>query len=291
MKRRRYTYPGRDPAEKRKRPYQRYASRVLNKRALRSMALQSIGRPEIAQGPLHDALLEFYPEEYGAAIMGVHRQVGYYNQPYAILFNPNPREPVEYNVGSRFRQMLWTSRLEQRMNEQGRLPTPGQFDRRSNTYRSRLHQNYIVTYIAYPRDWGTTSGPRSGVKRGVSHRDPPEKKKRPYRRYAAKKMSKLALRRLALQSIGRPGVAQGPLHDTLLQMYPEEYNYWIAIAEDAADHGFQTAVILEIKNWTFFRLDVKPSESPAHLEDFLNRHRMEGKSYVIPYVTRPRRRQ
>lgn len=122
-------------------------------------------------------------------------------------------------------------------------------------------------------------------------RDPAEKKKRPYERYAATKMSKLALRRLALQAIGRPGVAQGPLHDTLLQMYPEEYNYWIAIAEDAADSGFQTAVILEIKNWTFFRLDVKPSESSAHLEDFLNRHRMEGKAYVIPYVTRPRRRQ
>ena len=32
------------------------------------MALQAIGRPEIAQGPLHDALLETYPVAYAEAI-------------------------------------------------------------------------------------------------------------------------------------------------------------------------------------------------------------------------------
>lgn len=64
--------------------------------------------------------------------------------------------------------------------------------------------------------------------------DPPEKRKRPYERYAATKMSKLALRRLARQSIRRPDVAQGPLHDALLEMYAEDYTKAIDFAEARA---------------------------------------------------------
>lgn len=70
-------------------------------------------------------------------------------------------------------------------------------------------------------------------------------RRRPYERYAARTMSRLALRRLALQSIGRPDVAQGPLHDALLEMFPRMYSEWIHKAEsEAKSRTWKMVVVL-----------------------------------------------
>lgn len=130
-------------------------------------------------------------------------------------------------------------------------------------------------------------------------RDPPEKKKRPYERYAAKKMSKLALRRLALQAIGRPGVAQGPLHDTLFEMYPDGYERAIKVAEtDARIHQKPKAVVFLVGRHTKARLTATFLGLPfviftwvdrleERLNDIANPYFDLGAGpYVVTYITR-----
>ena len=234
---RRYAY--RDPSKERKRPYERYASRVLDKRALRSMALQAIRRPAVAQGPLHDALLEIYGPEYEEKIAGAQRAAKYFNEAHAVLFDPGTDNPR-----SRFQIRLWHAALEMQMNAIARVmhslsPAWAKYVPR------RSGRTFVVTYIAQP----PTSVPakRTEERRDTrirSRRDPPEKRKRPYERYAAKTMSKLALRRLGLQSIGRPGVAQGPLHDTLLEMYPDLYARAINLAHRNASSTSRSWAVL-----------------------------------------------
>lgn len=115
-----------------------------------------------------------------------------------------------------------------------------------------------------------------------AYRDPaePPKRKRPYERYAARKMSKLALRRLALQSIGRPAVAQGPLHDALLEMEPEYYGRTIGQAEEMASrHSFPQAVVFNIRTRHLF---VHPWATD--LEEYLNERSYQWKRYRDPHV-------
>lgn len=91
MKRRRRSgYAYRDPAEppKRKRPYERHANLVLDKRVLRRMALQAIGRPDIAQGPLHDTLLEMYPDQYDSAIREAEMEARRRGKKMVVMFVP-----------------------------------------------------------------------------------------------------------------------------------------------------------------------------------------------------------
>ena len=53
---------------------------------------------------------------------------------------------------------------------------------------------------------------------------------------------------MALQAIRRPDIAQGPLHDALLEMYPTEYNAEIQNAETAAeDSGLKNFVVMVIR--------------------------------------------
>ena len=89
MKRRRRSgYAYRDPAEpsKRKRPYERHANLVMDKRVLRRMALQAIGRPDIARGVLHDALLEMFPVEYTGSIERAETRAQQQNTKFAVVF-------------------------------------------------------------------------------------------------------------------------------------------------------------------------------------------------------------
>ena len=76
----------RDPTEKRKRPYERHEHRVMDKRTLRRMALQAIGRPDISQGPLHDALLEAYPIEYTDAIRYAEKAAKTARKKWGVVF-------------------------------------------------------------------------------------------------------------------------------------------------------------------------------------------------------------
>ena len=85
-RRRRYAYTRRDPAENRKRPYERYAATKMSKLALRRLALQSIGRPAVAQGPLHDVLFEMYPEHYAQAIRVADEQADLSGRSHAVMF-------------------------------------------------------------------------------------------------------------------------------------------------------------------------------------------------------------
>lgn len=76
----------RNVSERRKRPYERYAARTMSKLALRRLALQSIGRPHVARGLLHDALLEMYPVDYQRAIDKAHEMASADKHSYAVLF-------------------------------------------------------------------------------------------------------------------------------------------------------------------------------------------------------------
>lgn len=141
MKRRRkYAYPSRDPAEKRKRPYERYAARTMSKLALRRLALQSIGRPDVAQGPLHDTLLSMYPS-YQEAIDDAERFVE--KEPISVVF-------ALHRIGSHypFNVYRWTEVTEKRLNEEAAK------DRSFFSLGGRVRTRrgpYVVTYIARPR--------------------------------------------------------------------------------------------------------------------------------------------
>lgn len=140
-RRRRYAYTRRDPKATRQRPYERYASRVLNKRSLRSMALQALGRPAVAQGPLHDALLEIYGTEYETQMNEAHRSANVHSHPYAVVYDPNSGRRLQ-----RFLVRRWESDLEDRMNDVERimhLLIPG--------WRDRFRHAFVVTFIARPR--------------------------------------------------------------------------------------------------------------------------------------------
>ena len=150
----------------------------------------------------------------------------------------------------------------------------------------------LRTGHAGPWESGET-GPRPKPPR---RRDPPEKRKRPYERYAARTMSKLALRRLALQAISRPGVAQGPLHDTLLGMY---FSYAEAI-EDAerlvdkeplavvfALHRIGSPYPFNIYQWT----EATEPRLNREAEERRKRQaltRVRSGPYVVTYIARPR---
>ena len=152
MKRRRKQRAGRDSGVNRgvslrdpkKRPYQRYASRVLNKRALRSMALQALGRPAVAQGPLHDALLEIHGRQYEAQMAEAHRSSSVHSHPYAVVYDPNSGRRLQ-----RFQVRRYEPDLEGRMNDVERimhLLVPGWQSQR----RDRFRHTFVVTYIARP---------------------------------------------------------------------------------------------------------------------------------------------
>ena len=142
---RRYAYPrNRDPAKGRQRPYQRYASRVLNKRALRAMALQAIGRPAVAQGPLHDALLEMYPDTYQAAIARAEEHANQTeSNVWAVVFLLHrilPRNEFRIFHKNPFALIPWRKDLEQNLN---RLRQPKRLEYRTGPY--------VVTYVARRR--------------------------------------------------------------------------------------------------------------------------------------------
>ena len=88
-----------DPPEKRKRPYERYAATKMSKLALRRLARQSIGRPEVARGPLHDALLEMYPRDYAIAMDGAETEANRRGQSYAVMFLPTEMVSLSKHFG------------------------------------------------------------------------------------------------------------------------------------------------------------------------------------------------
>ena len=105
-----------------------------------------------------------------------------------------------------------------------------------------------------PRDPDeATTGPVYGVSRqsrrkgGASHVSSRDPKKRPYERHEHRVMDKRTLRRMGLQAIGRPDIAQGPLHDALLEKYPQTYPGFIRSADsEAARMGHQVEVVFRI---------------------------------------------
>lgn len=119
-------------------------------------------------------------------------------------------------------------------------------------------------------------------------RDPDEKRKRPYERYASAKMGKLALRRLARQSIGRPAVAQGPLHDALLETYGSQYQNELDHAERWADkQGRSEAVVFDIGSLRLVHWNYPLFQSHMYRDDLegrLNRRNTWSGPYVITYV-------
>ena len=101
----------------------------------------------------------------------------------------------------------------------------------------------------------------------------------------------VGLRRMALQSIRRPEVAQGPLHDALIEMYPEEYGRMIEMSEtDAQRTGHKMVVVMSIRSlWANKAVSYRPSLFYSRLlETGLDEEwrRWKASPRVITYVTR-----
>ena len=214
----------RDPPEKRKRPYERYAARKMSRLALRRLALQSIGRPDVAQGPLHDTLLEMMPD-YADVVESADRMAFRFGTPQAIVLGIGALKTRTSRFVNPFFVTSYRSNLEHTVNEGRAL--------------AKSASPYVVTYIA-TREKSFQAHP--------TRRDPSEKRKRPHERHTHRVMDKRVLRRMALQSIRRPEVAQGPLHDALIEMYPEEYVRMIRQTEaEAQETGHKMAIVMEIR--------------------------------------------
>ena len=75
--------------EKRKRPHERHENRVLTKRVIRRMALHAVRNPDVARGPLHDALLELFGEQYDSVVRDAHKQAKAWAQPVEVVLRIN----------------------------------------------------------------------------------------------------------------------------------------------------------------------------------------------------------
>ena len=212
--------------------------------------------------------------DYADVVESADRMAFRFGTPQAIVFGIGALKPGTAYILSPFFVLSHRSNLEWIVNEGGAF--------------AESASPYVITYIA-TREKSFQAHPTR------RDRDPPEKRKRPHERHTHRVMDKRVLRRMALQSIRRPEVAQGPLHDALLEMYPEEYGRMIAVSEAAArETGHKMVIVMSIRSLWANKAGPKavPYRPPLFysrlLESGLDEEwrRWKASPRVITYVTR-----